>query len=129
MKGELIFMPFCDTLRTLIDERGLTQKQLAQDLEIPVSTLGGYVQGTSEPDFETLKLFANYFNVSADYLLSLKIGNTQSRLENELLRIFRSLSTEQQELYLEQGKAFIRINAKEDVKSSKSTLQGKNNVG
>lgn len=122
-------MPFYDTLRNLIDERGLTQKQLAQDLEIPVSTLGGYVQGTSEPDFETLKLFANYFNVSADYLLSLKIGNTQSRLENELLRIFRSLSTEQQELYLEQGKAFIRINAKEDVKSSKSTLQGKNNVG
>ena len=118
-------MSFCDTLRTLIDERGLTQKQLAQDLEIPVSTLGGYVQGTSEPDFETLKLFANYFNVSADYLLNLKIGNTQSRLENELLRIFRSLSTEQQELYLEQGKAFIRINAKEDVKSSKSTLQGK----
>ena len=122
-------MPFYDTLRNLIDERGLTQKQLAQDLEIPVSTLGGYVQGTSEPDFETLKLFANYFNVSADYLLNLKIGNTQSRLENELLRIFRSLSTEQQELYLEQGKAFIRINAKDDVKSSKSTLQGKNNVG
>ncbi len=122
-------MSFCDTLRTLIDEGGLTQKQLAQDLEIPVSTLGGYVQGTSEPDFETLKLFANYFNVSADYLLNLKIGNAQSHLENELLRIFRSLSTEQQELYLEQGKAFIRINAKEDVKSSKSTLQGKNNVG
>lgn len=122
-------MPFCDTLRALIDERGLTQKQLAQDLEIPVSTLGGYVQGTSEPDFETLKLFANYFNVSADYLLNLKIGNTQSNLEDELLRIFRSLSQEQQELYLEQGKAFIRINAKEDVKSSKSTLQRKNSVG
>lgn len=122
-------MPFCDTLRNLIDERGLTQKQLAQDLEIPVSTLGGYVQGTSEPDFETLKLFANYFNVSADYLLNLKIGNTQSNLEDELLRIFRSLSQEQQELYLEQGKAFIRINAKEDVKSSKSTSQRKNSVG
>lgn len=122
-------MSFCDTLRTLIDERGLTQKQLAQDLEIPVSTLGGYVQGTSEPDFEALKLFAKYFNVSADYLLNLKIGNTQTPLENELLRIFRSLSTEQQELYLEQGKAFIRISAKDDVKSSKSTLQGKNNVG
>ena len=45
-------MPFCDTLRTLIDERGLTQKQLAKDLEIPVSTLGGYVQGISEPDLK-----------------------------------------------------------------------------
>ena len=122
-------MTFSEILRILIDERDLTQKQLAQDLEIPVSTLGGYVQGTSEPDFETLKLFAKYFNVSADYLLNLKIGNTQTPLENELLRIFRSLSTEQQELYLEQGKAFIRISAKDDVKSSKSTLEGKNNVG
>lgn len=122
-------MPFCDILRNLIDERELTQKQLAQDLEIPVSTLGGYVQGTSEPDFDTLKLFANYFDVSADYLLNLKIGNAQSRLENELLRIFRSLSTEQQKLYLEQGKAFIRINAKENVKSSKSISHGKNNAG
>lgn len=43
MKGADIYA-FCDTLRTLIDERGLTQKQLAKDLEIPVSTLGGYVQ-------------------------------------------------------------------------------------
>lgn len=122
-------MPFCNTLRTLIEERGLTQKQLAQDLGIPVSTLGGYVQGTSGPDFETLKLFAKYFHVSADYLLNLKIGNADTHLENELLRIFRSLSTEQQELYLEQGKAFIRINSKEDAKSSRSTSQEKNNVG
>ena len=45
-------MAFSEILRTLIDERDLTQKQLAQDLHIPVSTLGGYVQGTSEPDVQ-----------------------------------------------------------------------------
>lgn len=122
-------MPFYDKLRNLIDERGLTQKSLALDLKIPVSTLGGYAQGTSEPDFETLKIFAKYFDVSTDYLLDLKIGNAKTALEDELLRIFRSLTKEQQELYLEQGKVFIKINSKEDAKSSKSTLQNKNNAG
>lgn len=122
-------MPFYDKLRNLIDERGLTQKSLALDLKIPVSTLGGYVQGTSEPDFEMLKIFARYFDVSTDYLLDLKSGNAKTALEDELLRIFRSLTKEQQELYLEQGKAFIKINSKEDAKSSKSTLQNKNNAG
>lgn len=114
-------MTFCEILRNLIEDCGLTQRQLAQDLQIPVSTLGGYVQGTSEPDFNTLKLFAKYFEVSTDYLLNLKIGNTKNDNENELLRIFRSLNPEQQELYLEQGKAFIKINSKENPKSSKST--------
>ena len=115
-------MPFCDTLRTLIDERGLTQKQLAKDLEIPVSTLGGYVQGISEPDFETLKLFAKYFNVSADYLLNIKIGNTQTHLEMNYCvssviehRTTGAIFGAGQSLYL-------KSNAKEDVKSSKIEL-------
>ncbi len=105
-------MPFYTMLRTLIEERGLTQKQVALDLDIPVSTLGGYVQGTSEPDFETLKLLANYFSVSTDYLLDCRIGKSETYLEDDLLRVFRSLTEEQQELYLEQGKAFIRVKAK-----------------
>lgn len=111
-------MTFCQTLRNLIDERGITQKQLAHTLKIPVSTLGGYVQGTSEPDFETLKLFATYFDVSADYLLNLNVGEARSPLENELLRIFRTLEPQQQELYVEQGKAFLKFNAKPEKKSS-----------
>lgn len=111
-------MIFADKLRMLIDEFDLTQKQLAGELKIPTSTLGGYVQGTSEPDFETLKLFARYFNVSTDYLLNHYSDSIKSEKENELLRIFRSLQKEQQELYIEQGKAFIRVNAKKDAKSS-----------
>ena len=65
-------MSFCNKLRQLIDERNLTQKQLALNLHIAVSTMGGYVQGTSEPDFQTLKLIAEYFGVSTDYLLNVK---------------------------------------------------------
>lgn len=122
-------MTFCETLRRLIEERELTQKKLAQDLHIPVSTMGGYVQGTSEPDFETLKILARYFAVSADYLLDLQTGKSENHSEDELLRIFRSLNKEQQELYLEQGKAFIKINLKRSAASSQSVTAKSHNVG
>lgn len=111
-------MSFSEKLRMLIDEQELTQKELAAALKIPVSTLGGYVQGTSEPDFDTLKLFVHYFGVTSDYLLDIPSHNVQSYMEDDLLRIFRTLSSEQQELYLEQGKAFIRINKRNQRKPS-----------
>lgn len=109
-------MAFSEKLRMLIEEQELTQKELAIALKIPASTLGGYVQGTSEPDFDTLKLFVHYFNVSSDYLLDIPTSDVQSSIESELLRIFRSLSSEQQEIYLEQGKVFSRINTKKTHK-------------
>lgn len=103
-------MKFSNKLRNLIEERNLTQKKVANDLNIAPSTMGGYVQGSSEPDFETLKRIAEYFNVSADYLLSMKSINCSSSSEDELLRVFRSLTNEQQRIYIEQGKVFIRSN-------------------
>lgn len=120
-------MTFSEKLRMLIEEKDLTQKHLAAELKIPASTLGGYVQGTSEPDFDTLKILASYFHVTTDYLLDHSVEQTLNQKEPELLRIFRSLSPEQQELYLEQGKAFLRIKAKE-APSSKS-FSAKNSAG
>ena len=114
-------MNFCDILRTLIEEKNLTQKRVANDLHIPVSTMGGYVQGTSEPDFATLKILAQYFNVSSDYLIDLQTRNTHSHSEDELLRVFRSLSKKQQELYLEQGKVILKLNLKERTKNLKKS--------
>ncbi len=112
-------MNFCDKLRCLIEERNLTQKRVATDLNIAPSTIGGYVQGSSEPDFETLKILADYFDVSTDYLLNVKTGNVNNLLEDELLRVFRSMTTEQQTLFIEQGKVFVKANIKkEKVKSS-----------
>lgn len=103
-------MKFSNKLRNLIEERNLTQKKVANDLNIAPSTMGGYVQGSSEPDFETLKRIAEYFNVSADYLLSMKSINCNSSSEDELIWFFRSLTNEQQRIFIEQGKVFIRNN-------------------
>ncbi len=105
-------MKFSEILRVLISEKNITQKQLAAELRIPVSTLGGYVQGTSEPDFFTLKLLASYFGVTTDFLLDYRIGKTESPEEDELLRVFRCLDNNQRDVFIDQGKAFLKHNLK-----------------
>ena len=99
-------MKFGDILRNLIEDRGITQKKLATDLNIAPTTLGNYIRNLREPDFDTLKLFARYFHVSTDYLLNHQTRQTESHQEDELLQVFRSLSKQHQEIYLKQGKAF-----------------------
>ena len=104
-------MKFSDKLRALIEERELTQKQVAKDLNIAPSTMGGYVQGISEPDFETLKRLAIYFDVTTDYLLNIHSDKSNCFMEDELLRVFRSMTLEQQALFIEQGKVFVKANS------------------
>ena len=106
-------MSFGDNLRVLIEERNMTQKELAAKLNIAASTLGSYVQNKREPDFITLKAIARYFGVSADYLLDNPFDAANSPQENELLRIFRSIPPEQQPICLEQCRVFVRMNHQE----------------
>lgn len=103
-------MKFSDKLSLLIEECNLTQKRVANDLNIAPSTMGGYVQGSSEADFETLKRLAQYFDLTTDYLLNIHSDKSESFLEDELLRVFRSLTPEQQRLLIEQGKVFLKAN-------------------
>ncbi len=106
-------MTVSETLRTLIEEKNLTQKQLAHILNMAPSTLGGYVQGTSEPDVDTLKRIASYFEVSMDYLLDFSKNEASVPGEQELLRIFRTLSPKERELLIEQGRLLLKFNLKE----------------
>lgn len=105
-------MSFGQNLRTLIEERNMTQKELAAQLNIAPSTMGSYVQNTREPDFDTLKLLAKYFDVSTDYLLDYPAKEASTQQEAELLRVFRSLSPEQKDICIDQCKAFVRANHK-----------------
>ena len=98
-------MQFGDTLRWLIEENDLTQKHLSEILQMPPSTLTNYVNNLREPDFDTLKRIAAYFNVSTYYLLDYHPKQGANEIEDDLLRVFRSLPPEQQRIYLEQGKA------------------------
>ena len=111
-------MKFGDILRELLEEKELSQKQLAEDLNISASAVGNYVRNNREPDFETLKKIAAYFHVSTDFLLNYQAEQTQTYLDHKILQIFHALTSEQQELYIEQGKLFIRCNHKQKEKSS-----------
>lgn len=114
-------MEFSEILRSLIENRDITQKKLAEDLNLAASTVGSYVQGVREPDFKTLKQLADYFQVSIDYLLDCRSKKADTHMEDELLCIFRSLPIDQQELYIEQGKAMVKLNNKRSAESLKST--------
>lgn len=61
--------PFPTALRALMDERGETQENIAKAAEKTRQTVSQYVNGISEPSYETLVKIADYFDVSADYLL------------------------------------------------------------
>lgn len=55
-------------LKKIREETGKTQKQVAKDLKINANTLCNYENENTEPKIEMLVKFANYFNVSLDYL-------------------------------------------------------------
>ena len=88
-------------IKQLRKNAGLTQKELCTVLNIAQSTLGTIEtnkQGTSR---KTLKKFADYFNVSIDYLLSENndLTTTSTLIENKvnlkemkLLKEFKKLN-------------------------------------
>ncbi len=49
-------------------EKGATQEQLAQAINVSSQAVSKWETGTSQPDVQTLPLIAEYFNVSIDYL-------------------------------------------------------------
>lgn len=72
---------FKDRLKELRTEKGLTQIQLAEKLEMSRGTIGNYEAGVRKNlRLEDLEAIADYFNVEIDYLL----GRTDERPEFSL---------------------------------------------
>ena len=112
-------MKFGDIIRILLAENEITQKDLAFNMNIGISTLGNYIRNIREPDFETLKLFASYFDVSIDYLLNYQSDKTTNHEEDDLLRIYRFLDRDLKELGIEQFKTLKKFNINRKPPSSK----------
>ncbi|HSH25451.1 MAG TPA: helix-turn-helix domain-containing protein, partial [Massilibacterium sp.] len=53
----------------LRNEKGISQRELADRLKINRSTYARYETSATQPDFETLKLLANFYDVTIDYIL------------------------------------------------------------
>lgn len=69
-------MNFAERLRDLRTQKGLSQVGLAKQLGLSNSTISMYERGEREPDFETLDLIGDFFNVDVNYLLGKEEGST-----------------------------------------------------
>ena len=62
---------FAKRIRELRESKGMGVRQLASELGIGSSSLSNYENSQREPSVSVCKLFADYFNVSCDYLIGL----------------------------------------------------------
>ena len=62
-------MPFNTVLRELRKKKRLTQAELAKLTGLTVSAISMYENGNREPNFETLEVLADFFNVDMNFLL------------------------------------------------------------
>ena len=60
---------FNNRLKLLRAQKGISQQRLADEIGISKSSVNMYERGEREPGFETLELFADYFNVDMNFLL------------------------------------------------------------
>lgn len=63
---------FAERLRTLRDDMGLSQKDLADFVGTSKSSINMYERGEREPGFRMQENLADFFNVSIDFLLGRK---------------------------------------------------------
>ncbi len=90
---------FHTRLKELRESKNLTQKQLAEILNISRSSLSSYEVGTREPDFSMLMQIATFFNVNLDSLLSYNanpttVSSEYSSINPDLYNDIESLSEE-----------------------------------
>lgn len=71
-------------LKQLREAKGLTRKAVAQYLNIDQTTYGKYELGKRDPDYDSLKMLADFFDVSIDYILSREEAK-KPQLEKQLI--------------------------------------------
>ena len=66
---------FCERLRELRMERGLKQREMAEQFGLAVNSYQCYEYATRYPEFPGLIAIADFFDVSLDYL----VGRSETR--------------------------------------------------
>lgn len=104
-------------IKLLRVEKGLSQEQLAKEVHVTQTAVSQWELGRTAPDKDVANTLADFFGVTLDYLLgrtternnsyfasnisgsnlvqgsgSVTVGETLSKEESELLRIYRNLN-------------------------------------
>ncbi len=63
---------FKEILLDLMQEKGLSQRQLSIQADIPATTISGWLTANRLPDYNALRKLSLFFGVSGGYLLGLE---------------------------------------------------------
>ena len=101
---EVITMGFGARAKMLVTDRDVTQKKLAKHIGITPAKMSNYLTEKNEMPCRVVVGIAEYFHVSADYLLGLTDEPEPpmhiSKEEKALVESYRTLTREQRELIL-----------------------------
>lgn len=67
---------FANRFKKLREERGLSQSDLAKELNISRGSVSFYENGSRSPDIKVLADICNYFHVTSDYMIGLSDNKT-----------------------------------------------------
>ena len=68
------------TIKELRQQRGLTQENLSEALQVSVQTVSRWENGVNAPDLSMLPQLAIFFKMTTDYLLGLERNDTMAKL-------------------------------------------------
>nr|WP_300001690.1 helix-turn-helix transcriptional regulator [Tissierella sp.] len=92
---------FISRLKGLIEEKDITQKELAKAIDVTDVTISRYLNGDRSPRIDIVNRLAKYFNVSTDYLLNEEVETIAAHKDGEEF-------TEDELQDIEEFKAFVR---------------------
>ena len=97
-EGEYIMKAMGERLRTLRESMKLSQAKMADLLGLKQSSINRYEQGTATPTVDNLRKYADYFDVSMDYIFA-RTDNPQGKLYENKPKLL--INTEDAQQFIE----------------------------
>lgn len=99
-------MDFSDMLLRLRRENGLTQKELAEKIEVAQASINYWEKRQRMPSLDAVQRLADYFNVSVDYLIN---GGEEQKTRSKIIPEKYALFLRKYHCLDEHGKALVDL--------------------
>ena len=111
--NDLLFRKPPNRLEKLMENHGVTLKEVSENTGIPITTLSGYKKNQRAPKKKNVQLLSEYFEVSIPYLLGYEENfmdnNQNTTISIELVKELSSISEKRAKLLQE----YIELDKKE----------------
>ena len=111
--NDLLFRKPPNRMEKLMEEHGVTLKEVSENTGIPITTLSGYKKNQRAPKKNNAEILAEYFRVSIPYLLGYEENSTANKtnatISTEFVKKLSFISEKKSKLLQE----YIELDKKE----------------